>query len=161
MTLRGKTLGVQTGSTAANFAHAYLKGLPLVEYPSSLQLGLELTSGRIDVAVANVIEVKSVIDANPKEMLGLTGSTFSIGALGSGVSNVGLRPDDEKLRAAFDAAMEAVNRDGSNTVLSEKWFGVIISIPTAFDGNGSAVTSVPFPSWAVRPRGSQLYRSGN
>jgi octopine/nopaline transport system substrate-binding protein len=102
--------------------------MALVEYPTLQQLGLELISGRIDVAVANVTEVKAVIDASPKGALVLTGPAFSGGALGSGTANVALRPADVELRNAFDAAIEAVNRDGTNKALSEKWFGVDITI---------------------------------
>lgn len=126
--LAGKIIGVQTGSTAATFAGEYFKGLDIREYPSFEQLGLELSAGRIDLAVANVTAFKAVIDANAKGALVLTGPTFAGGVLGLGTTNVALRPDDDKLRAAFDEAITAINKDGSNKALTEKWFGVDISI---------------------------------
>lgn len=126
--LKGKTIGVQSGSTAAYFADANMKDLKVVQYPSFEQLGLELTGGRIDVAIANVTAFKAVIDANPKGALVLTGPTFSGGVLGLGTANVALRPADAALRKAFDAAIDAVNQDGTNKALCEKWFGVDISI---------------------------------
>lgn len=126
--LSGKTIGVQTGSTAATFAGEYFKGLDIREYPSFEQLGLELTAGRIDLAVANVTAFKAVIDANPAGTLVFTGPTFAGGVLGLGTINVALRPGDEALRAAFDAAITDINRDGTNKALTEKWFGVDISI---------------------------------
>jgi octopine/nopaline transport system substrate-binding protein len=126
--LSGKVIGVQTGSTAATFAQQYFKGVDIREYPSFEQLGLELTAGRVDVAVANVTAFKAVIDANPKGALLLAGPTFAGGVLGLGTTNVALRPADEALRSAFDAAITAINKDGTNKVLTEKWFGVDISI---------------------------------
>jgi octopine/nopaline transport system substrate-binding protein len=126
--LAGKIIGVQTGSTAATFAGQYFKALDVREYPSFEQLGLELTAGRIDLAVANVTAFKAVIDANPKGALVFTGPSFAGGVLGLGTTNVALRPADEALRAAFDAAIAAVNKDGTNKALTEKWFGVDISI---------------------------------
>lgn len=126
--LSGKTIGVQTGSTAATFAGEYFKGLDIREYPSFEQLGLELTAGRIDLAVANVTAFKAVIDANPAGTLVFTGPTFAGGVLGLGTINVALRPGDEALRAAFDAAITDINRDETNKALTEKWFGVDISI---------------------------------
>ena len=126
--LKGKTIGVQTGSTAAYFTDAFFKDLSPVEYPSFEQLGLDLTAGRIDVAVANVTAFKAVIDANPPGALVLAGPTFSGGVLGLGTTNVALRPADEELRKAFDAAIDAANGDGTNKALTEKWFGVDISI---------------------------------
>lgn len=126
--LAGTVIGVQTGSTAATFVGEYFKGLDIREYPSFEQLGLELTAGRIDLAVANVTAFKAVIDANPKGALVFTGPTFAGGVLGLGTTNVALRPDDDALRAAFDEAITAVNKDGINKALTEKWFGVDISI---------------------------------
>lgn len=126
--LSGKIIGVQTGSTAATFADEYFKGLDIREYPSFEQLGLELTAGRIDLAVANVTAFKAVIDANPAGALVFTGPTFAGGVLGLGTINAALRPADDALRAAFDAAITDVNQDGTNKALTEKWFGVDISI---------------------------------
>ena len=126
--LAGKTIGVQTGSTAATFAQQYFKDLDIREYPSFEQLGLELTAGRLDLAVANVTAFKAVIDASPAGTLVFAGPNFSGGVLGLGTTNVALRPGDEALRQAFDEAISAINTDGTNKALTEKWFGVDISI---------------------------------
>ncbi|MBS1034051.1 transporter substrate-binding domain-containing protein [Gluconobacter cerinus] len=124
----GKILGVQTGSTAAGFAEAYLPGLKVMEYSSVDQLGLELMAGRIDIAIANVTTFKTMIEGAPKGALVLTGPTFSGGVLGSDTTNIAFRPDDDSLRSAFNKALTYVNSDGTNQALSEKWFGTDISI---------------------------------
>ncbi|MBS1032232.1 transporter substrate-binding domain-containing protein [Gluconobacter cerinus] len=124
----GKILGVQTGSTAAGFAEAYLPGLKVMEYSSVDQLGLELMAGRIDIAIANVTTFKTMIEGAPKGALVLTGPTFSGGILGSDTTNIAFRPDDDSLRSAFNKALTSVNSDGTNQALSEKWFGTDISI---------------------------------
>lgn len=126
--LAGKVIGVQTGSTAASFAAEYFAGLDVREYPSFEQLGLELTAGRLDLAIANVTAFKAVIDANTPGALVLTGPTFSGGVLGLGTTNVALRQGEDALREAFDAAIAGINADGTNKALTEKWFGVDISI---------------------------------
>lgn len=126
--LDGKIIGVQTGSTAATFAGQYFKGLDVREYPSFEQLGLELTAGRIDLAIANVTAFRTVIDANPKDALVFTGPSFAGGVLGLGTTNVALRQTDEKLKQALDGAIASINQDGTNEALTEKWFGVDISI---------------------------------
>ena len=126
--LGGKVIGVQTGSTAASFAAGYFAGLDVREYPSFEQLGLELTAGRLDVAIANVTAFNAVIDANAPGTLMLTGPTFSGGVLGLGTTNVALRQGEDALRDAFDAAISEINADVTNTALTEKWFGVDISV---------------------------------
>lgn len=126
--LDGKVIGVRTGSTAASFASQYFDGLDIREYPSFEQLGLELTAGRLDVAIANVTAFGAVIDANPAGTLVLAGPTFSGGVLGLGTTNVALRQGEDALKAAFDAAISEINADGTNRALTEKWFGVDISM---------------------------------
>jgi octopine/nopaline transport system substrate-binding protein len=125
--IKGKVVGVQTGSTAATFAHKYLAGADIREYPTFDQLTLELNAGRIDLAVANVTVFKAAIDGSNGTLV-LAGPSFSGGILGLGTTNVALRPKDEALRNAFDDAVTAVNKDGSNAALTKKWFGIDISI---------------------------------
>ncbi|WP_064713465.1 transporter substrate-binding domain-containing protein [Rhizobium bangladeshense] len=125
--IKGKVVGVQTGSTAATFAREYLASADIREYPTFDQLTLELNAGRIDLAVANVTVFKAAIDGSQGALV-LSGPSFSGGVLGLGTTNVALREKDEALRKAFDDAITAVNKDGSNEALTKKWFGVDISI---------------------------------
>ena len=126
--ISGKVIGVQSSTTAASFIAEYFKGVEVREYPSFEQLSLELTAGRIDIAVANVTAFKAVIDASPLVPMEITGPTFAGGILGLGTTNVALRPGDDALRAAFDEAISSINKDGTNKALTEKWFGLDISI---------------------------------
>ncbi|MCU0803135.1 MAG: transporter substrate-binding domain-containing protein [Rhodobacteraceae bacterium] len=80
------------------------------------------------MAIANVTAFKAVIDANAPGSLMLTGPAFSGGVLGLGTTNVALRQGEDALREAFDAAIAEINADGTNSALTEKWFGVDISI---------------------------------
>jgi octopine/nopaline transport system substrate-binding protein len=126
--LEGKVIGIQTGSTAAPFAAEYLKGLDVREYPTFEQLGLELTAGRVEIAIANVTAFKAIIDANPPGTLVFTGPTFAGGVLGLGTTNVAFRQGEAPLQAAFDTAIDEINKDGTNAALTRKWFGTDISI---------------------------------
>lgn len=124
--LKGKVIGVQTGSTASTFVREYFKGFDVRDYPTFEQLALDLASGRLDIGVANVTTFKPVIDAN-KGAVVAAGPTFAGGVLGLGTTNIAIRKDDDALRQAFDAAITSVNGDGSNKALAEKWFGLDIS----------------------------------
>ncbi|MFJ4142326.1 transporter substrate-binding domain-containing protein [Pseudomonas sp. NPDC089734] len=125
--LEGKVIGVQTGSTAAYFLKEYFKDFDVREYPTFDQLGLELSSGRIDVAVASVTAFKAAIDANPSSNFVPTGPTFQGGVLGQGTTNVALSQSNLALREAFNSAIQSLNDDGTNKALAEKWFGVDVS----------------------------------
>ncbi|MFJ4142324.1 transporter substrate-binding domain-containing protein [Pseudomonas sp. NPDC089734] len=126
--LAGKVIGVQTGATAAYFVKQYFKNEIVREYPSFEQLGLELSAGRIDVAVASVTAFKAVLDSHPDGSLVSAGPSFKGGVLGLGTVNVALRPTDDALRNAMNTAIDSLNADGTNKALAEKWFGVDISI---------------------------------
>lgn len=124
--LAGKTIGVQGGTAAAFFANKYFGGLNIVEYKTFEQLGLELTAGRIDLAIGGSTAFKPVTDADPN--LKAAGPTFSGGVLGLSTVHVVLRQADGALREAFDNAITEINHDGTNRALTEKWFGMDISI---------------------------------
>ncbi len=121
--LKGKVLGVQGGSTAAAFANAYLKGVAEIrEYKTTDEENLDLEAGRADVVMANVTVLEKSLSEPDMSNATLAGPTFVEGVLGSGTTNVALRRDDDALRAKFDKAIAAVDADGTNRKLSEKWF---------------------------------------
>lgn len=125
---KGKVIGVQTGSTAAYFVKKYFKGIETSEYPSFEQLALDLKSGRVDVAVANVTAFRGIMLADPATHYAYTGPSFVGGVLGLGTTNVALRKGDTKLKSLFNKGIKSINSDGTNAALSKKWFGMDISI---------------------------------
>jgi octopine/nopaline transport system substrate-binding protein len=121
--LKGKTIGVQGSSIAANFLDKYLKGTAEIrEYKTTEQHDLDLTAGRIDLIMASTAYLSGAAAKAGNEEMTLVGPRFQGGMLGRG-SSVGLRKSDPELKAMFDKAITEAKADGTIEKLSMKYFG--------------------------------------
>jgi octopine/nopaline transport system substrate-binding protein len=126
--LSGKILGVQSASTAANFADKYLKGfMEIREYKTIEQHNLDLQAGRVDLVMANITVLNRAANQPDMKDATLVGPRFLGGILGAGTTNVALRQDDTDLKEMFNQAIKSVNDDGTNRKLMQKWFGLDLS----------------------------------
>ncbi|KLK89691.1 ABC transporter substrate-binding protein [Microvirga vignae] len=125
--LKGKTIGVQGSSIAANFLDKYLKDVAEIrEYKTTEQHDLDLTAGRIDMIMASTAYLTGAAGKPENEQMTLAGPRFQGGMLGRG-SSVGLRKSDPELKAMFDKAIAEAKADGTIEKLSKKYFGFDIT----------------------------------
>jgi octopine/nopaline transport system substrate-binding protein len=125
--LKGKTLGVQVSSTHANFAEQYLKGaVEIREYKTTEQYDLDLAAGRVDAILGDATALQGTIGKPEFKDYVIAGPGFSGGVLGRGVG-VGLRKENQDLKAMFDTAIGTAIADGTVKRLSEKWFKIDIA----------------------------------
>ncbi|WP_445501360.1 transporter substrate-binding domain-containing protein [Microvirga sp. G4-2] len=125
--LKGKTIGVQGSSIAANFLDKYLKDTAEIrEYKTTEQHDLDLTAGRIDIIMASTAYLTGAAGKPENEQMTLAGPRFQGGMLGRG-SSVGLRKSDPELKAMFDKAITEAKADGTIEKLSKKYFGFDIT----------------------------------
>jgi octopine/nopaline transport system substrate-binding protein len=121
--LKGKIIGVQGSSIAANFLDKYLKDVAEIrEYKTTEQHDLDLTAGRIDVIMASTAYLSGAAAKSGNEEMTVVGPRFQGGMLGRG-SSVGLRKSDPELKAMFDKAIAEARADGTIEKLSMKYFG--------------------------------------
>jgi octopine/nopaline transport system substrate-binding protein len=127
---KGKIIGVQGSTTNSEFTEKYFKGIAEIrEYKTTEQHDLDLSAGRIDVAVVAHTAATATIDGpNGKDMT-IAGPAFRGGLLGLGVA-VGLRKDDADLKKAFDDAISAAIADGTIKTLTIKWFKIDLTPQT-------------------------------
>jgi len=120
--LKGKTIGIASGTVYTKFIDEHFKDVATVrEYSSSPDTMLDLKAGRIDAAFDDVTLINSVL-AKP-ENKGLAYSGPKIGGLVFGEGEaLGFRKADADLKALFDAAIKAQLADGTLKKLSIKWF---------------------------------------
>jgi octopine/nopaline transport system substrate-binding protein len=121
--IKGRIVGVQSSTIAAAFLDKYLKGVVEVrEYKTTEQHDLDLLSGRVDMVMASMAYL-STLKAKPGNAdIIVTGPRFQGGLLGKG-SAIAFRKSDTALKAKFDAAIVAANKDGTIKRLSNKYFG--------------------------------------
>ncbi|HEX5794704.1 MAG TPA: lysine/arginine/ornithine ABC transporter substrate-binding protein [Geminicoccaceae bacterium] len=122
-TLDGKAVGVQVATIHANFLENELGDVVEVrKYDTQENLDLDLQAGRIDAALADMSYWKPLLETEKGQDFTLIGPGLAKGPFGKGVG-VGVRKENEDLRAMFDKAIEEVREDGTLSKLGQKWFG--------------------------------------
>lgn len=130
--LDGMTVGVQGATIHQNFLEEEIGDIVDIRaYDSQENLNLDLTSGRIDAALADGLAWQPFLESpegSPYTTFGppLTGAEYPV--FGKGVG-IGLRKEDSALKAQFDQAITDVKADGTLSELAVKWFGIDIAMP--------------------------------
>ena len=125
--LKGKTIGVQTSTTHANFADKYLKDVAEIrEYKSTEQHDLDLAAGRIDAVLADATALSGTQRKPEFKDYAVVGPSITGGLLGPGMG-VGLRQGETDLKQMFNDAIAAAKADGTIKKLSEKWFKIDVT----------------------------------
>ena len=125
--LKGKKIGVLKGSTDADFADKYYAkaGAAVQRYESTQDSYLDLSSGRLDALIGNLVEMKSGFLAKPE------GKAFEFAPyepkdpviLGYG-TGAALRKQDTRLKAELDAAIKTIRSNGSYQKMAAKYFDI-------------------------------------
>jgi len=123
--LDGATVGVQTATIHQNFVEEQMGDVVDVRlYDNQENMELDLTSGRIDAALADGAAWRAFFereDGTGYATFGpsLTGQDYPV--FGEGVG-VGLRQGDDALRASVNEALTALKEDGTVGELSRRHF---------------------------------------
>ncbi len=127
----GMVVGVQTATIHQNFIDQELGDtVELRLYDTQENMELDLSSGRIDAALADFAAWKAFMekpDGGKFDVFGpgLSGTDFPV--FGEGVG-VGLRKDDTELLERINAALADLKADGTVTMLSNQYFGYDITM---------------------------------
>ncbi len=123
--LKGKKVGVQKGTTEADFAEKYYAkaGATVQRYESTQEAYLDMASGRLDAIVGNLVEMQMGFLSKPE------GKAFEFAPyemkdpriLGYG-TGAAMRKQDTKLKEQFNAALKAVHANGTYQKIASKYF---------------------------------------
>ncbi|WP_322060993.1 ABC transporter substrate-binding protein [Paraburkholderia sp. J63] len=126
--LKGKTIGVEQGTTQEAYAKLYWapKGVQVVPYQDQNQVYADLISGRLDAALQDAVQAEQSFLKTPRG----AGFQFASGdlsandpkdTLGVGAA-IGLRKDDADLKAQIDKAIAGMIKDGTYKKIESKYF---------------------------------------
>jgi len=118
----GKTLGAQSATTHSNYAEAHLKKSELKLYPTSQEYMLDIANGRIDGVVDDVVvlsEWLKTADGACCKLLGVLPIDPVINGEGAGIA---VRKGDDALREKFNAAIDAIRKNGKYKEINDKYF---------------------------------------
>ena len=119
--LKGKTVGLQLGSSSENALKADVETSKIVKdvkkYSDNQLALLDLEAGRVDAVIIDEIVGRYNIAKKPGVYRVLADNC------GTELYGVGLRKNDASFTAALDKALDEMKKDGSADAISKKWFG--------------------------------------
>ncbi|MDW2824247.1 transporter substrate-binding domain-containing protein [Klebsiella quasipneumoniae] len=120
--LKGKTIGIASGTVYTPFIDKYFKDIADVrEYNNSADAILDLQAERINAVFDDITFANTTLSRPENSNLALSGPLMS-GPIWGGGEAMGVRLTDTDLKAKLDSAIQAALADGTVKKLSEKWF---------------------------------------
>ncbi|PKU24350.1 transporter substrate-binding domain-containing protein [Telmatospirillum siberiense] len=121
--LKGKTVGVQSGTTHETFMKKRLPSVAIKVYQSQEEAYLDLEAGRIDATLADkTIEWDWLQKTGKAEGFDYVGKDIDdVEIFGTGTA-IAFRKGDAALRAKFNEALVQVLKDGTYKAINDKYF---------------------------------------
>ena len=124
--LKGKTVGVESGTIQESYAKAYWQpnGVNVISYPGQDQVYADLLSGRLDASLQDSVEADYGFLKTPK------GANYELAGnvtydpkdvLGSYIA-IGVRKDEPELLKKIDAAIAAIIANGTYKKIESHYF---------------------------------------
>ena len=115
--LKGKSLAVKTGTSAADYAKANFSGTELRLFPNIDNAYLELATGRVDAAMHDTPNVLYFANTAGKGKVKVVGTQMMAHEYGIGF------PKGSPLVPKVNAALAKIKADGRYNTIYKKWFG--------------------------------------
>jgi glutamine transport system substrate-binding protein len=115
--LKGKSLAIKTGTSAADYAKAHFAGTELRQFPNIDNAYLELATGRVDAAMHDTPNVLYYINTVGKGRVKAVGQQMMAHQYGIAF------PKGSPLVAKGNAALAKIKADGRYAAIYKKWFG--------------------------------------
>jgi lysine-arginine-ornithine-binding protein len=124
--LDGRYVGVQRGSTMANYIETNFPGARVQAYDTSDAANLDLASGRVDLVFADSVVLQEFLKTPDGAGFAAVGEpVYDAELLGTG-AGIGLRKGDTALKEKFDAALAAIIASGEYKTINDAYIPVSI-----------------------------------
>ncbi|PZQ49364.1 MAG: nickel transporter [Rhodovulum sulfidophilum] len=121
--LAGKVVGVQRGTIHQAFMEGEFPDTTLQLYGTQDEMTLDLTSGRIDAAMADSVALDLGFLRTPAGAdYAFYGESYSIPKYHGEGAGIGVRKEDTELRDKLTAAIDAIRADGEYATIEKKYF---------------------------------------
>ncbi len=125
--LDGKFIGVQRGTTMANYVETNFPNSRVQVYDTSDAANLDLASGRVDLVFADSAVLNEFLNTPDGAGFEAVGEpVYDAEILGTG-AGIGLRKGDTALKEKFDAALAAIIASGEYKTINDKYIPVDIA----------------------------------
>ncbi|MBV6657351.1 MAG: transporter substrate-binding domain-containing protein [Devosiaceae bacterium] len=120
--LAGLTIGAQSATIHANFLEDLYGDSDIRPYPTQDEVNLDLAAGRIDLLLADSSATADWLETDDGSCcMYLPGDYTDPEYFGNGVG-IALRQEDDELRETLNAAITALEADGTIDALAAEWF---------------------------------------
>lgn len=124
--ISGKTVGVQRGTTMANYVKNVLPGARIQLYDTVEAANLDLASGRIDLVFADSVVLTDFLATKDGAGFAMVGEPVDNPQyLGEG-AGIGIRKGDDELKQKFNDALAAIIASGEYKTINDKYVPVSI-----------------------------------
>ncbi|MQB07694.1 glutamine ABC transporter substrate-binding protein GlnH [Agrobacterium tumefaciens] len=115
--LKGKTLAIKTGTSAADYAKSNFKDTELRQFPNVDNAYMELQTGRVDAAMHDTPNVLYYINTAGGGKVKAVGEQMMAQQYGMAF------PKGSDLVSKVNASLAKLKKDGTYTSIYKKWFG--------------------------------------
>jgi len=115
--LKGKTVAIKTGTSAADYAKANFKDTELRQFPNVDNAYMELQTGRVDAAMHDTPNILYYINTAGGGKVKAVGEQMMAQQYGIAF------PKGSDLVAKVNVSLAKLKHDGSYTAIYKKWFG--------------------------------------
>lgn len=120
--MKGVILGAQGSTTHSNYAEAKLSSAKLKMYPSPDEYKADITSGRVDAVIDDVVVLSDWIKSDAGSCCKILGTLVpddKINGIGAGI---GLRKGSDDLKKTLNDAIDAIRKNGKYKEINDKYF---------------------------------------
>ena len=123
--LSGKRIAVQRATTTDRFASEVLapKGVEVVRYSSQNEIFLDLTAGRLDATLADVVNIDDgFLKTDAGKGFALVGPDYTDEKYFGNGAGIAVRKGDKALADKISAAILAIRANGKYKEVQDKYF---------------------------------------
>lgn len=121
--LKGKKIGVQRSTIHDKFATDTFKGAQIVRYTKQDEVFLDMTAGRVDAALADIIAAQTGFLKTPQgKNFEFTGPVYDEPKYFGVGAGVAMRKNDVELRNDINKAIATMRANGTYKKIQDKYF---------------------------------------
>lgn len=120
--LDGKTIGAQSSTTHSNYAEEKFPDADLKLYPTPDEYKLDISNGRLDVVIDDVVVLSEWIDSKEGACCKIL-TTLPIDPVINGEgAGIAIRKNEDDLKQMFNKAIIAIREDGTYKKINDEYF---------------------------------------
>ena len=120
--LKGKTIGVQSSTTHANYIEKFYQASNVKLYGTQDEANLDLAAGRLDIVLADSLLLLSWMKTSEGKGFEFVGAKIDDKSVFGEGEGIAVRKEDAHLRDMLDQAIIDIRADGTYQKINAKYF---------------------------------------